>query len=339
MDIWDVLLSGGIGALVTTLILIWYQHSSEQVKNRKYVMIAITEWIDSVYARLQALTAHNEMLNKEQIESMSSEEYKSMINEMRVLLLSDKIIVEVACAYGDGDMLAKTNKLRNNLTSVARIFWNPQLETWDDSHNEIKKLFSENIDPLRKSIINDLFNNLGELTVLRGKFMSINIKKLIAREGLIILSFIGLSLLIILTPDLYIKRKPIDLFAGVTKQEEKSIEKIMDFRKKYPQYNDFDNLTIAEKLANKFPEYGPVYEDIKKINERNKNKTDIFDVSTAKPIDFSQLGFEIDPRIEKIHVQKEKVKNFGFLLLFFGYPIYLLCRFILWAVKTLRKKE
>lgn len=269
MDIWNVLLSGGIGALVTTLILIWHQHSSEQEKNRKYVMIAITEWIDSVYVRLQALAAHKEKLIKEQIESMSSEEYKSMNNEMRVLLLSEKIIVEVACAYGDGDMLAKTNLLRNHMTNVAHIFWNARIETWDESHNKIMKLFSENIDPLRINIMNDLFNNLGKLTVLRKKFMSINLKKLIAREGLIILSFIGLSLLIILTPDLYIKRKPIDLFAGVTKQEEKSIEKIMDFRKKYPQYNDFDNLKLAEKLANKFPEYGPVYEDIKKINERN----------------------------------------------------------------------
>ncbi|HAU1234310.1 TPA: hypothetical protein ACXHA5_000646 [Legionella pneumophila] len=339
MDIWNVLLSGGIGALVTTMILIWHHHSSEQVKNRKYVMIAITEWIDSVYVRLQALAAHKEKLIKEQIESMSSEEYKSMNNEMRVLLLSEKIIVEVACVYGDGDMLAKTNLLRNYMTNVARIFWNARIETWDESHNKIMKLFSENIDPLRINIMSDLFNNLGKLTILRKKFMNIKIKKLIAREGLIILSFIGLSLLIILTPDLYIKPKPIDLLAGVTKQEDKSIEKIMNFRKKYPEYNDLNNLTLAEKLANKYPEYVPVYQDIKKINERNKNKTDIFDVSTANPIDSSQSESEIDPRIEKIHVQKEKVKNFGFLLLLFGYPIYLLCRFIFWAVKTLRRKE
>lgn len=329
MDIWDVLLSGGIGALVTTMILIWYNYYSDQIKNRKYVMIAITEWIDSVYVRLQALAAHKEKLIKEQIKSMPSEAYKSMNNEMRVLLLSEKIMVEVACAYGDGDMLANINSLRSYMTNAASIFWNARVESWDESHKKIEKLFSEKIDPLRIIIMSEPFNNLGILTILRKKIMSIKIKKLIAREGLIILSFIGLSLLIILTPDIYIKRKPIDFLVGVTKQEDKSLEIIMNFRKKYPQYNDLDNLTLTERLARKYPEYVPVYQDLKKINERNKNKTNVFDVSTATTI---------TPSIEKIYIQKEKVKSFGFLLLFLGYPIYLLCRFIFWAVKTLRNK-
>ncbi len=182
--------------------------------------------------------------------------------------------------------------------------------------------------------------------------MTSRIKKIIAREGLIILSFVGISLLIILTPDLYIKPKPIDLLAGVTSAEDKSIDTLMQFRNKYSQYNDLDNLTLAEKLASKYPEYEQVYKDFQKINERNKNKTNIFDVSTAKPDKRDYYAEEIEGKsspqyqgtyrlseVEKAEQQKEKVKTFGFNFFIFGYLAYLLVRFIFWAIRTLKQKD
>jgi len=39
------------------------------------------------------------------------------------------------------------------MTNVARIFWNARQETWEDSHTQIIKIFTDNIDPLRASIM------------------------------------------------------------------------------------------------------------------------------------------------------------------------------------------
>ena len=54
---------------------------------------------------------------------------------------------------------------------------------------------------------------------------------------------------------------------GVTKEELKSVHILMEFRSKYSEYDDLDNLTLAEKLANKYPKYDQVYKDFKRINE------------------------------------------------------------------------
>lgn len=43
--------------------------------------------------------------------------------------------------------------------------------------------------------------------------------------------------------------------------------------------------------------------------------------------------------IEEIYRTKNNTENISFNILFLGYPLYLLMRFIIWAIKTLRKKE
>jgi hypothetical protein len=165
-----------------------------------------------------------------------------------------------------------------------------------------------------------------------------NIKKLVAREGLIILSFLGISLLIILTPDLYIKPKPIGLAPGVTQAEIKSIDTLMELRKEYPQYNDLDNLNLAQKIASKYPEYEAVHKDFLEISERNKDKPNVFDISTAKPVQSTGETYRLD-EIIKAGQQQEKVRTVGFYFLILGYPVYLLVRFIVWAIRTLREEK
>lgn len=166
MEVWQILLSGTVGAVVATFLLVWYQHVFEQIKNRKYIIITVTEWIDNIYTRLQLLCACKEQLFEHQQKSMSNREYRSMINEMRILLLSNKIIMEVACVYGEGNIFQKISELRNSMTTAASIFFNARQETWADSHAEIMRLFNENIDPTRASITDDFFHSLREFSIL-----------------------------------------------------------------------------------------------------------------------------------------------------------------------------
>ncbi len=166
MGAWEIALSALVGGLVAALISIWYQYVSDKIKNRKYIIITVTEWIDSIYTRLQALSAHKENLLVNGQKSTVSQEYRTMNNEMRILLLSNKIIMEVACEYGEGNIMQKVNKLRDDMLNAARIFWNAQFKTWKESKSEIEKTFHENIDPLRASIMDDFFNSTKELTIL-----------------------------------------------------------------------------------------------------------------------------------------------------------------------------
>lgn len=99
MEIWEIALSALVGGLIATLISIWYQHTSEKIKSRKYIIVAVTDWIDNIYTRLQVLSAHKESFLTQGQKSMSSHEYRTMNNEMRIFLLSNKIIMEIMCEY------------------------------------------------------------------------------------------------------------------------------------------------------------------------------------------------------------------------------------------------
>jgi hypothetical protein len=98
---------------------------------------------------------------------MSQQEYNSMSNEMRILLLSNRIIIEVACTYKEGEISQKINTLRDNMMKAARIFWNADQATWTNSHAEIMKTFEENIDPMRASVTEDFFNSLEEPSIFQ----------------------------------------------------------------------------------------------------------------------------------------------------------------------------
>lgn len=165
MGLWEIALSALVGGLIATLISIWYQHVSDKIKDRKYIIIAVTDWIDNIYTRLQVLSAHKECLLIQGQESMTSQEYRAIKNEMRILLLSNKIIIEVACEYGEGSIMQQINTLRENMLTAARIFWTARQETWADSHAQIMNLFNNEIDPLREKIMVNLFDSLKGFTI------------------------------------------------------------------------------------------------------------------------------------------------------------------------------
>ena len=103
----EVLLSGLTGAVVTTFILIWYQYASEEIKNRKHAMITVIDWIDNIYAGLQVLCMYKEKKYKENQKTNTSREYKIINNEMRLLINSNKIPIEMACAFKEKNILQK----------------------------------------------------------------------------------------------------------------------------------------------------------------------------------------------------------------------------------------
>lgn len=139
------------------------------------------------------------------------------------------------------------------------------------------------------------------------------IKNLIAREGLIILAIIILGIVAIILPETITLKeidRPIDLL------QEKRLE-ITDTKngiiytvivdKKYVEENaDGFNFTKADAL--------------RELGERGK-------LESIK-----------DLNIVKKELSLSSIKNKFIILLLFIYPLYLIFRFVFWAIKTLRKE-
>ena len=122
--------------------------------------------------------------------------------------------------------------------------------------------------------------------------MNPKIKKIIAREGLIILGIILIGILIISTSWVYLpyyKRPPTDLLADKPTKD-----------------------YYAEEIAGKKP-----------------SLDEIFKPTPEEAI--TELNRRVDAR-------RSDASLIGFLFILFGYPIYLLIRFIIWSIKTLKGK-
>ncbi len=250
---WKILLSGTIGALLATLLSMWYQHVSEQIRARKDAMRAVIEWVDNIYVRLQAMQIHKERIYTGQEPSLSAEEYRSMSDEMRVLLLSDRIVTEVVCVYGEGDVLQKINALQGELTKAARILWAAKQDTWADSTKGIMKIFKEKIDPIKASVMKDFFHSTGKISILRREQMTSRIKKIIAREGLIIIGllFCGVIFYFLNSGYLNLKNKYFEDIV-MNKIEYKQLPE----PDKIEARQQYDDINFKKPVSGMFRDYG-----------------------------------------------------------------------------------
>jgi len=198
--------------------------------------------------------------------------------------------------------------------------------------------------------------------------MTNQFKRIIAREGLVLLGIVGIGCVIMMTPETYIKPKPImasqtellvirnyasslqgderqsfiDKFNSIKDDDSKisilasrisqltmeaiplkpwekyqALAEVQKFREKYPEYNDIDDLTLVTKLARKYPQYNDLLEKVKSM--QNKEVYHLSEATNATE-------------------QQNKVRNIGLIIFLLGYPVYLLVKFIIWAVKTLKSK-
>lgn len=160
------------------------------------------------------------------------------------------------------------------------------------------------------------------------------IKRIIAREGLVILGILAISSALIWGPDYIIPSRPsYDLLPTLNnlntapKDMSDAIGKIMELREKYPQYDDLTNMELVSKIAKKYPAWQNVDTVMQRINEDSQKKPVSFNFATAKPV-----------KINRLKLSKQ-ISTVGDKILIFTYPFYLLIRFIFWAINTLRKKR
>jgi len=141
-----------------------------------------------------------------------------------------------------------------------------------------------------------------------------NIKKIIAREGLIILSCTMLTLILFYF-DTFIPNTKLPYQYSISTGGHKY--KLLGDKLSLGDFSDSDKGEFFQSLVKRFP-------------------------SDFNATDLSVIKFNGYPSDLKIEYQgKQDIKETFFniaLCSLFVYPIYLLFRFIVWAIKTLRSK-
>ena len=164
-----------------------------------------------------------------------------------------------------------------------------------------------------------------------------NVKRVIAREGLVVIGFVVLSAVLIFISDHFppLPKEahgkylvstegdhhylvPAENPANKNKNEiaSESTKTEIELAKEELSKREFAKQELAKKKA-------LTYEEFLKLRREGHSIEALVDT-----IDVTQL----------VRVQN-RIRNFGFFLLFAGYPFYLLIRFIFWAIGTLKQKE
>jgi len=145
--------------------------------------------------------------------------------------------------------------------------------------------------------------------------MKSKIKKIIAREGLVIIGIILVAITLGFISGMFHYQEPAYLYRCSLEEHIYEIE----FSNYMQYYNDEGRLFI--------------FKAVKALNPK--------DFESYKNDNFLPDAFKIDYLGQKYtligHI-KNFFSNMGLFILFLAYPVYLLIRLIVWAVRTLKEK-
>jgi len=146
------LVSGLIGALIATILSIFYNYITEQVRYRREIMLKVVEWAEDVYDCVEQMSVqkNNKYTNKKPC--LTDEEYRNTSREVLRMLKSSKLVAMVALTYGEGEAVQKMNALKGELLEILSSLYTSNKEKWTEVNESIEKKFSDIIDPLRASI-------------------------------------------------------------------------------------------------------------------------------------------------------------------------------------------
>ena len=147
--------------------------------------------------------------------------------------------------------------------------------------------------------------------------MKLKTKKIIAREGLIILSILCISGLFIFIGNYFSKTRTVKWDSIPTWENTTPIKKGFDIKTARP----INNLSVAEQKE-------------LDLLEHERTQTELSG-QLVPPEDMPDLD-------NKSLIKRKllsRLTDIGFVFLLLGYPSYWLSRFIFWAFRTLKQKE
>ncbi len=164
----ELLLSGLLGALIASVLSVFYQHVSVQANRRFDVMLKAVDYFDELYDNLQTLQVYKHQAYTHGIEVIGDEEYQSLSNRTGTLLKSSGVHVRVALVYGQNSReLEGFNVLRTKMQQAALVLFSSTRETWNQVSEQIGQLFDQDIDSRRSAVEQQLLRSAGFSSVLR----------------------------------------------------------------------------------------------------------------------------------------------------------------------------
>lgn len=171
--------------------------------------------------------------------------------------------------------------------------------------------------------------------------MTLKLKRIIAREGLIILTVLlvgGFFLTLgIVFGSKYRKTSNKEIRIDFSERNGLEIENIYNF--------NINKVLVKNRGIHLFPLQHDTYlfisnDIINLFDSLEQNKNNKFPIKIKEKVIFDYKDLHFYESIFCFFADySEKFGKFGVIILIMVYPLYLLVRFILWAIKTLRQKE
>jgi hypothetical protein len=170
----DSLLSGFIGALIATVLSVIYMYISEKYRLRSDCMLEVVGYFDDIYTLLQRLHVDKDASYTGKKRGLTDEEYRTSSKTLKDLLITTRVGVKLAIVYGEGDLSGMFNYLQENCLAATIILWGAAESDWTEKNKDIHKLFSERIDPLRKSMERKLIDGTKANIIIKDLLLLFN---------------------------------------------------------------------------------------------------------------------------------------------------------------------
>jgi hypothetical protein len=166
----EQLLSGFLGALIATILSLFYLYLSEQKKLRADIFLETVTYSDDIYMHLIDLRNEKNAEFTGKKRGLIPEEYRIVSRELTAMLLSSKPGIKLALVYGDSDVIGTFNELRSYYLKISSLLRCGSQGEWETELHNIDNIFSEKIGPLRSSFERLLLHEIQTFSILRRSF-------------------------------------------------------------------------------------------------------------------------------------------------------------------------
>jgi len=156
----EVLLSGLIGALLSSLVFVIFSHHMEYQKLRIGLLDEFTKYYDNVFRIIFFMTVYKRRQSEDlPLLERHAELYSSYNNQLRELQLSSNIDVKIRALYSDQKFISLHSTLAEETNELISLIRRTRSDEWEKIDASITAK-GEEMAPLWRNIENIMINKI-----------------------------------------------------------------------------------------------------------------------------------------------------------------------------------
>lgn len=163
----EEMLSGFIGALIATFLMVVYLYIAEKIRQRIEIALEVVGYCDEIYNRLQYMHVYKEKKYTQNGNEIEPEIYRANSRELASLIKSRKTHAKLEIIYGAGTLITTLNELSQHFWEASGILWGVTENDWNDKGVQVFNLFNNVIDPMRERLQCELIDGTGVMAVIK----------------------------------------------------------------------------------------------------------------------------------------------------------------------------